>query len=142
MPSHAYDYRSARERSEKVNWKLEEIIEERTLDFTRPFLPESLAPRAERRRSPAHRRAGARHRLTLSRKGDAEDSHPHFASFRGVAACTRRNRCVVFRMPGTDRCFGPPPGPHPQRGVEAARVAPVTGCEGSAEPKRPSASQH
>jgi hypothetical protein len=43
MLSHAYDYRSVRETSEKVNWKLEEVIEGRTLDFTRPFLPESLA---------------------------------------------------------------------------------------------------
>ena len=41
MLSHAYDYRSVRETSEKVNWKLEEVIEGRTLDFTRPFLPES-----------------------------------------------------------------------------------------------------
>ena len=43
MLSHAYDFRSIRETSEKVNWKLEEVIEGRTLDFTRPFLPESLA---------------------------------------------------------------------------------------------------
>jgi hypothetical protein len=43
MLSHAYDYRSIRETSEKVNWKLEEVIEGRTLDFTRPFLSESLA---------------------------------------------------------------------------------------------------
>ena len=43
MLSHAYDYRSVLETSEKVNWKLEEVIAGRTLDFTRPFLPESLA---------------------------------------------------------------------------------------------------
>ncbi len=42
MLSHQYDYRSVLETSEKVNWKLEEVIEGRTLDFTRPFLPESL----------------------------------------------------------------------------------------------------
>ena len=43
MLSHAYDYRSVLETSQKVNWKLEEVIGGRTLDFSRPFLPESLA---------------------------------------------------------------------------------------------------
>ena len=57
MLSHAYDYRSVRETSEKVNWKLEEVIEGRTLDFTRPFLPESLAGlRAIRCLSPEEKR--------------------------------------------------------------------------------------
>ena len=43
MLSHKYDYRSNLEASEKVNWKLEDVIDGRTLDFGRPFLPESLA---------------------------------------------------------------------------------------------------
>jgi len=43
MLNHNYDYRSNLEASQKVNWKLEDVIEGRTLDFGRPFLPESLA---------------------------------------------------------------------------------------------------
>ena len=43
MLSHAYDYRSSLEASQKVNWKLEDVIDGRTFDFGRPFLPESLA---------------------------------------------------------------------------------------------------
>jgi hypothetical protein len=43
MLSHNYDYRSNLEASQKVNWKLEDVIDGRTFDFGRPFLPESLA---------------------------------------------------------------------------------------------------
>jgi len=43
MLSHTYDYRSNLEASQRVNWKLEDVIGGRTLDFGRPFLPESLA---------------------------------------------------------------------------------------------------
>ncbi len=43
MLTHKYDYRSNLEASQKVNWKLEDVIEGRTFDFARPFLPESLA---------------------------------------------------------------------------------------------------
>jgi hypothetical protein len=43
MLTHKYDYRSNLEASEKVNWKLEDVIDGRTFDFGRPFLPESLA---------------------------------------------------------------------------------------------------
>jgi hypothetical protein len=43
MLSHTYDYRSILETSQRVNWKLEEVIGGRKLDFSRPFLPDSLA---------------------------------------------------------------------------------------------------
>ena len=43
MLNHNYDYRSVLETSQRVNWKLEEVINGRTLDFARPFLPERLA---------------------------------------------------------------------------------------------------
>ena len=43
MLSHTYDYRTTFETSQRVNWKLEDVIEGRSLDFTRPFLPDSLA---------------------------------------------------------------------------------------------------
>jgi hypothetical protein len=43
MLNHTYDYRSNLEASQRVNWKLEDVIAGRTLDFGRPFLPESLA---------------------------------------------------------------------------------------------------
>ena len=43
MLNHTYDYRSVLETSQRVNWKLEEVIKGRTLDFARPFLPDSLA---------------------------------------------------------------------------------------------------
>jgi len=43
MLSHNYDYRSNLEASQKVNWKLEDVIEGRTLDFGKPLLPDSLA---------------------------------------------------------------------------------------------------
>jgi hypothetical protein len=41
--NHTYNYRSVLETSQRVNWKLEEVIKGRTLDFSRPFLPDSLA---------------------------------------------------------------------------------------------------
>jgi hypothetical protein len=43
MLNHTYDYRTTLEASERVNWKLEDVIAGRRLDFTKPFLPESLA---------------------------------------------------------------------------------------------------
>ena len=43
MLSHTYDYRSILETSQRVNWTAEEVIGERKLDFSRPFLPDSLA---------------------------------------------------------------------------------------------------
>ncbi len=43
MLTHNYDYRSNLAASEKVNWRLEDVIGGRTLDFGKPFLPESLA---------------------------------------------------------------------------------------------------
>jgi hypothetical protein len=43
MLTHSYDYRSTLEASHKVNWRLEDVIANRTFDFTKPFLPEALA---------------------------------------------------------------------------------------------------
>jgi hypothetical protein len=43
MSKHGYDYRSNLEASEKVNWRIEDVIGGRSFDFTRPFLPEALA---------------------------------------------------------------------------------------------------
>ena len=43
MLNHNYDYRSTLETSQRVNWKIEDVIAGRTLDFTKPFLPDSLA---------------------------------------------------------------------------------------------------
>ncbi len=43
MLSHHYDYKSTLEASEKVSWKLADVIAGRALDFSRPFLPDSLA---------------------------------------------------------------------------------------------------
>lgn len=43
MLTHKYDYRSNLDASERVNWKIEDVIDGRTLDFGRPFLPDSLA---------------------------------------------------------------------------------------------------
>ncbi|MGE5346604.1 MAG: diiron oxygenase [Acidithiobacillales bacterium] len=43
MLSHNYDYRTLLETSQRVNWKLEDVIDGKTFDFTRPFLPEALA---------------------------------------------------------------------------------------------------
>jgi hypothetical protein len=43
MLSHDYDYGSILETSERVNWKLEDVIDGRTFDFSKPFLPDELA---------------------------------------------------------------------------------------------------
>jgi hypothetical protein len=43
MLTHNYDYRTTLEASQRINWKLEEVIQGRSLDFRRPFLPEALA---------------------------------------------------------------------------------------------------
>ena len=43
MLSHAYDYPSILQTSERINWKLEDVIGGQTFDFSRPFLPDSLA---------------------------------------------------------------------------------------------------
>jgi hypothetical protein len=43
MLSHDYDYRSSLEASQKVNWKIDDVIGGRTFDFSKRFLPEALA---------------------------------------------------------------------------------------------------
>ena len=43
MLSHDYDYGSILETSGRVNWKLEDVIDGRTFDYSAPFLPEALA---------------------------------------------------------------------------------------------------
>ena len=43
MLNHTYDYRSNLEASQKVNWKIDDVIGGRTFDFSKRFLPESLA---------------------------------------------------------------------------------------------------
>jgi len=43
MLQHNYDYRSNLEASEKVNWRIEDVIGGRTFDFSKRFLPEALA---------------------------------------------------------------------------------------------------
>jgi hypothetical protein len=43
MLSHDYDYGSILETSHRVNWKLEDVVAGRTFDYSRPFLPDSLA---------------------------------------------------------------------------------------------------
>jgi hypothetical protein len=43
MLTHNYDYKSALETSERVSWKIEDVIAGRRFDFTKPFLPDSLA---------------------------------------------------------------------------------------------------
>jgi len=43
MLSHSYDYPSILETSQRINWKLEDVIAGRTFDFSLPFLPDSLA---------------------------------------------------------------------------------------------------
>ncbi len=43
MLNHEYDYRTLLETSLRINWKLEDVIDGKTFDFTRPFLPEALA---------------------------------------------------------------------------------------------------
>jgi hypothetical protein len=43
MLSHKYDYRSNLETSQRVSWKIEDVIDGRSFDFDKPFLPEALA---------------------------------------------------------------------------------------------------
>ena len=43
MLTHAYDYRSILETSQRINWKLEDVIGDRRFDFSRPFLPDAIA---------------------------------------------------------------------------------------------------
>src|SRR5262249_55503624 len=43
MLQHNFDYRSCLDASERINWKIENVIAGRTFDFKKPFLPESLA---------------------------------------------------------------------------------------------------
>src|SRR5437762_2066847 len=44
MNTHGYTYQAALAASERINWRVEDLIgEDKRLDFTRPFLPESLA---------------------------------------------------------------------------------------------------
>src|SRR5262245_59996930 len=48
MLNFSYDYESCIRSSEKVSWKVDEIMPPATrLDFTRPFLPAALAARGE-----------------------------------------------------------------------------------------------
>ena len=42
---HHYSYRSTLAASERIGWKVEDLIGgDKQLDFTRPFMPEALAP--------------------------------------------------------------------------------------------------
>src|SRR5262249_19910988 len=43
MLKHNYEYRSVLEASQRINWKIEDVIAGRTFDFKKPFLPETLA---------------------------------------------------------------------------------------------------
>jgi hypothetical protein len=43
MTAHGYTYESALNDSLKVSWKVEDLIGEKKLDFSKPFLPEALA---------------------------------------------------------------------------------------------------
>lgn len=43
MLTHAYDYRSILETSQRINWQIADVIGGKELDFSRPFLPEALA---------------------------------------------------------------------------------------------------
>lgn len=43
MLQHKYDYGSILETSERVSWTIGQVIEGRTFDFARPFLPDALA---------------------------------------------------------------------------------------------------
>ena len=41
---HSYTYKGALEAATKINWRVEDLIGgDKQLDFTKPFLPESLA---------------------------------------------------------------------------------------------------
>ena len=43
MLDHRYTYHSVLETSQRITWRIEDVIGGRTFDFTRPFLPEALA---------------------------------------------------------------------------------------------------
>src|SRR5215471_239974 len=43
MLNHNYDYKSNLETSLRINWKIEDVIGGRTLDYRKPFLPDALA---------------------------------------------------------------------------------------------------
>jgi hypothetical protein len=43
MLTHGYDYRSTLDIANRINWSIEDVIDGRTFDFRRPFLPEALA---------------------------------------------------------------------------------------------------
>src|SRR5678815_5560593 len=43
MLSHTYDYHSILETSERIDWKIEKVIDGRSFDSSRPFLPDALA---------------------------------------------------------------------------------------------------
>jgi len=43
MLNHNYDYKSNLETSLRINWKIEDVIDGRTFDYRKPFLPDALA---------------------------------------------------------------------------------------------------
>src|SRR5215472_14260494 len=43
MLTHAYDYGTVLETSQRINWKIEDVIGGRDFDFSRPFLPDAIA---------------------------------------------------------------------------------------------------
>lgn len=43
MSSHSYTYQSTLKDALRVNWRVEDLIGGDKLDFTKPFLPDSLA---------------------------------------------------------------------------------------------------
>src|SRR5262249_23257406 len=43
MLTHAYDYGSVLETSQRINWTIDDVIGSRKFDFSRPFLPDAIA---------------------------------------------------------------------------------------------------
>ncbi|HKD39046.1 MAG TPA: hypothetical protein VKB87_02055 [Myxococcaceae bacterium] len=43
MLNHNYDYKSNLETSLRINWKIEDVIDGKTFDYRKPFLPDALA---------------------------------------------------------------------------------------------------
>jgi len=43
MLNHRYDYQTTLETSLRINWQIEDVIGGRTFDYSKPFLPDSLA---------------------------------------------------------------------------------------------------
>jgi len=43
MLTHAYDYGSILETSLRINWTIADVVGDRELDFSRPFLPDAIA---------------------------------------------------------------------------------------------------